>query len=169
MSLKVEIDSSDIEALERAMLEAEDDMVGELKKATNKALKVAQDWLGKYPTKPSFLPGVEWWTDKQRKWFFANLRAGTLPQGRTGNLRRGWTTNVKKEIRPVSSNIFGSIENTVPYAPYVQDARQQHRMHRGNWQTIQELEPQRGTIIMQQYRAALKDLAKKIKTRVRSG
>ncbi len=63
-------------------------------------------------------------TDKQRRWFFANLRNGSLkiPYQRTEKLRQGWKLQ--------GSEYQKNITNKVPYAPYVMGIAGQSRMSR---------------------------------------
>jgi hypothetical protein len=63
---------------------------------------------------------------------------------RTGTLGRSWTTRVLDR----GSEVHGLIGNNVPYSFEVQDADRQAPVHRGRWQTVQDLtrEPQAGTI-----------------------
>lgn len=53
---------------------------------------------------------------------------------RTGTLGRRWTTRVQ-----FAGDVAGLVGNNVPYAPYVQDADRQAQIHRGLWQTAQEV------------------------------
>ena len=63
-------------------------------------------------------------TEKQRHWFFANLRSGKLkiPYQRTEKLRQGWIMQ--------GNDYQKKITNKVPYAPYVQGIAGQSRMSR---------------------------------------
>lgn len=63
-------------------------------------------------------------TDKQRRWFFANLKSGALkiPYQRTGKLRDNWKIQ--------GSEYQKTIKNKLPYAPYVMGIAGQSRMSR---------------------------------------
>lgn len=63
-------------------------------------------------------------TDKQRRWFFANLKSGELkiPYQRTGALRDNWTMQGNEYQK--------NIKNKLPYAPYVMGIAGQSRMSR---------------------------------------
>jgi hypothetical protein len=63
-------------------------------------------------------------TDKQRRWFFANLKSGALkiPYQRTGKLRDNWVLQ--------GSEYQKNIKNKLPYAPYVMGIAGQSRMSR---------------------------------------
>jgi len=63
-------------------------------------------------------------TDKQRRWFFANLKSGELkiPYQRTGKLRDNWVLQGNEYQK--------NIKNKLPYAPYVMGIAGQSRMSR---------------------------------------
>lgn len=64
-----------------------------------------------YPDAPA---GPGWFSDRQRRWFFAALASGELqtPYRRTGTLAEGWRLEKQGEGFVLT--------NSVPYAPYVQ-------------------------------------------------
>ncbi len=75
--------------------------------------------------------GVTFFTDKQRRWFFAALNSGELelPYRRTGALREGW------RIMHVENKY--ALTNDVGYAGFVQERSQQSRMQRIiGWKTV---------------------------------
>jgi hypothetical protein len=81
--------------------------------------------------------GVTFSTDRQRKWYFANLREGTLrlPYRRTRALSRGW------QIMPMGSRDH-IVVNETPHARHVQpeQAGDQSRMMRIiGWLSIDRL------------------------------
>lgn len=79
--------------------------------------------------------GVTFFTDKQRRWFFANLREGKLqiPYRRTRTLMGGWRD------APLGSSDY-MVYNEVPYAPYVQgDIGKSRMMTIIGWQSLKEL------------------------------
>jgi hypothetical protein len=69
--------------------------------------------------------GVTFFTDKQRRWFWAALRSGELelPYRRTGTLRQGW------HIASTKSSTY-TLTNATEYAGLVQERGQQSRMMR---------------------------------------
>jgi hypothetical protein len=71
-------------------------------------------------------------SNKQRRWFFASLRDGTLklPYVRTQKLRDGWE-KTKSEFRPV-------IRNLVPYAKHVLGDDQSRMSAKIGWRTWQK-------------------------------
>jgi hypothetical protein len=74
-------------------------------------------------------------SDKQRRFFFAALRDGTLgvPYKRTGKLGQGWTVNFE------NGGLSAVVGNNVPYGPLVQKAGEQAGFHQNNWLTDQEV------------------------------
>ena len=64
------------------------------------ATQIMRRDLQEYPKKANWLPGYgsRNWTDKQRRWFFANLREGNIkvPYVRTGTLSKGWASRVQQ-------------------------------------------------------------------------
>ena len=102
------------------------------------ATNIIREPLQNYPGPPTDAQkklAVEGWTKKQRGWFFANLRAGTLqvPYARTMTLHKGWTVQVKR----ISGGVMGVIGNRIGYGPVVQDSKDQARIHKGRWPTVQ--------------------------------
>ena len=65
-----------------------------------------------------------WKSEKQRRWFFAALRSGSInvPYQRTSTLGRGW--NVKE----ADSGLTAIVNNGVAYGGYVQGPTQQTAM-----------------------------------------
>jgi len=61
-------------------------------------------------------------------------RAGSTYR-RTGTLGRRWTTKVSYG----SSGVQGKVGNNTKYGPYVQSERFQSRIHRGRWQTDEQV------------------------------
>lgn len=84
-----------------------------------------------YPDAPA---GPGWFSDKQRRWFFAALASGELqtPYNRTGTLARGW------KLEKVGDNL--ALVNDVPYAVYVQGFAFQSRHERlVGWRNVRDL------------------------------
>ena len=87
----------------------------ELRDAVNRVLLMLQDRIAKYPPPP----------------------AGSTYR-RTGTLGRRWTT-AQPHIFVQRRMIEGVIGNNTEYAPYVQSRSMQAWMHRGRWQTIEDV------------------------------
>jgi hypothetical protein len=63
---------------------------------------------------------------------------------RTGTLGRRWT----KKVTTSAEGILGVVGNNTVYAPWVQSSRFQAWMHRGRWQTDEQvMERNRGRIV----------------------
>lgn len=104
-----------------------------LKRATHASVKLLRARLAKYPGKST--GKATFVSDKQRRFFFAALRQGSIqvPYRRTGTLGRKWTSKVTF----TDNDVMGFAGNTAPYAPLVQGFGTQARIHAGNWQTDQ--------------------------------
>jgi hypothetical protein len=79
--------------------------------------------------------GVPFFSDRQRRWFFAALRSGELqlPYSRTMKLQNSW------EVRPLSGSQVW-VTNSAPYAGFVIDKERQSRMARLiGWRTCQDI------------------------------
>lgn len=76
-------------------------------------------------------------SDKQRRFFFAALRSGQIqvPYRRTGTLGRRWTSTVEQ----TPGDLIGTVGNNTIYGPYVMDPERQAWMHKGVWQTTQDV------------------------------
>jgi hypothetical protein len=96
--------------------------------AMEQALLILHNRIPEYPDPPTNPDGASFMTEKQRKWFFANLREGkikgwALVNGkpvkkfnyRTGNLGRKFT----EEVFATDDAVLGQIGTNVPYAPWV--------------------------------------------------
>lgn len=134
---------------------AMDAMVQPMRRATERV----RDSLGKYPAPPTFQGHATWMTPKQRRWFFANLRAGTIqvPYRRTGKLGQSWTTRVER----TGTGLVGIVGNVRTYAPYVQDKGRQARIHQGRWPVAQDAIKQNLAAIVADFNAAIAQLLKK--------
>jgi hypothetical protein len=84
-----------------------------------------------YPDAPA---GPGWFSDRQRRWFFAALASGELqtPYRRTGTLAQGW--------RLEKAGDGFTLTNDVPYAHYVQGFAFQSR-HEGmvGWKKVNQV------------------------------
>src|SRR5512139_1044120 len=84
-----------------------------------------------YPDAPA---GPGFFSERQRRWFFAALASGELsiPYNRTGTLAAGWQISR-------SGDSF-TLSNDVPYAPYVQGIESQSRHERMvGWRNVKVL------------------------------
>jgi hypothetical protein len=95
---------------------------------------------------PGSIPSGRWaamTTPRQKRAFFARLRAGRISGSRTGKLGQSWTTRLEMS----SGGIVGRVGTNRPYARWVQDRANQARFHQGRWRTGQAaLEQERGAI-----------------------
>jgi hypothetical protein len=76
---------------------------------------------------------MEFVSDRQRRGFFAKLRAGEIevPYRRTGTLGRKWMT---RALGP--GRVGAVVGNPTPYGPFVQSEERQAPIHRGTgWPT----------------------------------
>ena len=105
----------------------------------SRALERIRAPLVKYPPKPTFQGHATWMTPKQRRWFFANLRAGniTVPYRRTGKLGQGWTSRVTSDAVGLEGTVGNALGHT--YGRYVQDKARQAKIHQGRWSTVQDV------------------------------
>ena len=91
--------------------------------------------------------GKPFFSDRQRRWFFAALRNGdlTIPYQRTGALRRGWQLLE-------SGDADYLLVNETPYAKYVQNSPQARMMTLRQWRTVQRIvyEEARGIVTIAQ-------------------
>lgn len=55
---------------------------------------------------------------------------------RTGTLGRRWVT---EPVKHIAEGLQGTIGNNTPYGPWVQSSAFQAYMHRGRWQTDQDV------------------------------
>lgn len=103
-----------------------------------------------YPDAPA---GPGWFSDRQRRWFFAALAAGELqiPYNRTGRLASGWKLEKQGDDHYI-------LVNDVPYAPYVQGFAFQSR-HEGlvGWKRINQIIDQYLTFRNSKFREAARD------------
>ena len=132
----------------------------------NEALSEVQDYmvnvLRMYPPKNYVTRkqayGKTFQSDRQRRWFFANLREGniTVPYKRTQGLAKGW--------HKVRSGITGYIANWQPYAVYVMGDRKQSR-HEAlvGWKRISDIIKERMDKMSKIVDAAAKKVLKKLK------
>ena len=101
-----------------------------LEQAAKDVQLVAKEYPPKRPLKVS-----QYWTPKQRRWFFANLRAGTItvPYKRTDVLKDKWT------VKGSNKGLTWTVGNNTPYGPLVMGPGEQVEYHSGNWKTTEDI------------------------------
>jgi len=102
-----------------------------------RALERVRAPLVKYPLKPTFQGLAALMTPKQRRWFFANLRAGRIhvPYVRTEALGKSWTA----VTNATAAGLIGIVGTVIKYARWVQDKNVQAKIHQGRWPTAQDV------------------------------
>lgn len=83
---------------------------------------------------------------------------------RTLTLGRTWSAQ-SPEWQAAGNGFFGSIANPTPYGPKVQSAQQQARVHRGRWDTDEDVLEYNYEKIKAQFEAG----AKRVVNRLESG
>jgi hypothetical protein len=137
VQFEIHFDKAEFERLEKKLKSFERDHV--LGAAVNEVGEKLLDKLRTYPpyryVSRRAAYGQPFFSDRQRRWFFAALRDGTLKIGdnRTGKLRQGWRM---EEVKPTERRLF----NEVAYASYVQGERndQARQPKLVGWLTISE-------------------------------
>lgn len=116
-----------------------------------RSLARLEDGLKRYPE--PIAPGV--WaantTPRQKRAFFAKLRAGQVSGKRTGTLGRRWTSRTYEQ----RSTLVGEWGNNTQYAPFVQDGDEQARFHRGRWLTTRHVLDNAAAAIEQDFALAI--------------
>lgn len=109
-----------------------------LVKATHRSTSLLRQRLGKYPAKST--GKMVFKSAKQRRFFFAALREGKIqiPYRRSGTLGRRWYSRVNVG-GGMAGDVAGFVGNLTPYARYVQGFSEQAPIHKGNWQTEQDV------------------------------
>jgi len=72
---------------------------------------------------------------------------------RTGTLGRRWTTKIIK----LREGVQGVIGNNTEYAPWVQSKRFQAAIHKGRWQTAEDVLTEELKTIVDDFEKAIKD------------
>lgn len=120
-------------------------------KVGNRAVdEVSKYLINVYKTYPPFkhvarktaYGGDGFFSDKQRRWFFAALRRGAIPtpgaKNRTQTFSQGW-----KQILP-GQGMSSIIANETSYGPYLMDKSRRARLSKlAGWQTMEEILEQR--------------------------
>ncbi len=89
-------------------------------------------------TYPPPIPAGHWAANtkpKQRRAFFAQLRAGRISGKRTGTLGRRWTSKITEK----GASLEGEWGNVTAYGHWVQGHSDQVAFHRGRWITDQQV------------------------------
>lgn len=87
-----------------------------------------------YPSPPASGEWAANTSPRQKRAFFALLRAGRIKGGRSGTLGRRWTHAITR----TGGGMEGRVGNNVPYAAWVQSARFQARFHQARWQNTDQ-------------------------------
>ena len=105
---------------------------------------------------------MKWKSAKQRRWFFANLRAGNIevPYRRgqspgSEKLGASWTRKLERGVNPSVT-----IGTRVSYAPWVMDKDRQADYHKGNWPTVQSIAEKRANDVKRFIETALQRWAR---------
>ncbi len=116
-----------------------------------RSLARLESGLKTYPTQ--IAPGV--WaantTPRQKRAFFAKLRAGQTSGKRTGTLGRRWTSRTFEQ----RNTLVGEWGNNTEYARFVQDGEEQARFHRGRWVTTRHVLDNAAAAIEQDFNIAI--------------
>lgn len=109
-----------------------------LRGAMTQATALVQRRLAVYP--PASHRKMVWVSEKQRRFFFAALREGTIevPYRRTGTLGRRWTS----AITGSGDNLVGTVGNNTSYGPYVMSRADQAAYHAGVWPVAEDVADQ---------------------------
>ncbi|MGQ9491727.1 MAG: hypothetical protein ACUVS6_13725 [Anaerolineae bacterium] len=120
-----------------------------LRPAMHDSLNTLWGDLAQYPRPPERGAFTGFKSDKQRRWFFAALRQGLIqvPYVRTGTLGRSWT----QRIDLTADGMVGRVGTNIAYAPFVQDRERQAEIHRGRWQTVQDVLHKRTVWIVRRF------------------
>lgn len=110
----------------------------------------------KYVSRKEAYPEVGgWFSDKQRRWFFANLGDLQIPYRRTQEYSRGW--------KAVGQGPQTLVVNETPHAIYLQDEHMQSRMAaKGGWKKLSLIIKERASRITVIAEAAAKKAIKKL-------
>lgn len=105
-----------------------------LRRPMEASLIEIETWIKAYPSQQSTKPNPgQFVSERQRRYVMAAIRRGTIkiPYVRTGKLGQRWTRRIAER----SNALVGTVGNNIRYAPFVQSAERQARMHQGNWRT----------------------------------
>lgn len=146
----VSIQIDGVQALERKFDRAA--QLDVLRPPMIRSLARLEDGIKTYPG--AIAPGV--WarmtTPRQKRAFFAKLKAKEVSGKRTGTLGRRWTSRVYPSGGVA---LVGEWGNNTTYGPYVQDEDVQARFHRGRWQTTRLVLDNAAAAIQQDFAIAI--------------
>lgn len=104
-----------------------------------------------YPPPPAAGVWASNTSPRQKRAFFALLRAGRISDKRTGTLGRRWGSRLVEG----AGGLTGEWGNNTPYAPFVQGHREQAAFHRGRWLTDQQVVDHHQAAIAEDFRQAI--------------
>lgn len=121
------------------------------KTAMQTAAKHVMDKARIYPTY-KHIP-MRWQSEKQRRWFFAALRTGSIrvPYKRGPNLRRHWKISLR------DGGLTASINNDTPYGKFVMGTDSQYWMHKAiGWKTEKQIADEERRVVVDFVTAAIR-------------
>lgn len=111
-------------------------------------------------TRRAAYPEVQgWFSEKQRKWFFASLRSGSLrlPYRRTQELGKSWKVIGENPVRSI-------IANESPAAPFVMGDTEQSRMSKLiGWKKISAIVQERLARIVEKFDGGAKRAIRRLR------
>lgn len=116
-----------------------------------RSLARLEDPLKTYPPPPADGVWAANTTPRQKRAFFALLRAGRISAKRTGTLGRRWTSRVVE----TTTGLTGEWGNNTVYARFVQGHQEQAAFHRGRWITDQQVVDRNRAAINEDFRRAI--------------
>ncbi len=135
--------------------------VNVLRPPMDTVLTELETYMEYYPPPPDAIQGPSWvpiYSFKTKSGKTVRMRASkasgknikwgnaaSLNYRRTGKLGQRWANG--KRVRATSTGLEGALTNNIKYAPYVQSAALQARIHQGRWRTdVMAVEKYRGWI-----------------------
>lgn len=135
----ISIDASELEAFGQQIGAAVDLIRDVSHRLTDNIARDTVAFAQTYPASPRDFKASRFWTDKQRRFFFSALARGEIqvPYRRTQHLKMSW----RFRSLPGADVFTAEVYNDADYRQWVQGfARQQARIHRGRWQSQEEIE-----------------------------
>lgn len=130
--------------------------------ATSEVADYLQNVFRTYPPRKSVTRraayGVTWFSDKQRKWFFAALRSGEIdvPYKRTQALRNSWRIIGKGEDKILVSENEAAVWT-------MSDEKQSRHERMVGWKTVSTIIKERASQIERRLQAAADKAMKKLR------
>lgn len=121
-------------ALERLGRETEK----ELKPTVEAALHYLWQELPPYPPPPGADAPSPLVTAKQRRWFFAALREGSVKVPYKRRMSGGIGGSLSTEVRSLAGEIRGLMGSNTPYAHWVIGKTKQAPIHQGRWWVFED-------------------------------